>query len=1193
MNENDSVIRNISERSKTAEREEKTLAFWKENNIFEKTLKQTENGEPFVFYDGPPFATGLPHYGHLLPGTIKDVIPRYQTMRGRHVRRQWGWDCHGLPIENIIEKEIGLNSRKDIEGYGVERFNRAARESVLRYDAEWKEHVPRMGRFVDMEHAYTTMDAGYTESIWWAWKRLAEQGLVYEGYKPMHVCPRCETTLSNFEVAQGYKDITDLSATVMFELRDANEHDTNPRMSANDANKEKTYVLAWTTTPWTLPGNVALAVSTKIEYGLYVQDGKKYIVGQLRAEKVLGGKPYTLEREISGEELVGKRYTPPFLEFFEDKELKDRDRGWKIYAADFVTDTDGTGVVHIAPAFGADDMALGRAEELPFIQHVKMNGEITGVKALLGLQAKPKDDPQKTDIEVIKYLAHKGMLFAKEKIAHPYPHCWRCDTPLLNYAANSWFIKVTDIKEKLIEENKNITWIPDFVGNARFANMLEDAPDWAVSRARFWGAPIPVWKCGECEKREVIGSIEDLKTRARTSGNRYFIMRHGQADSNVAGVVSGGEHAPNHLTEKGKEEVLHAAKELKDERIDFIFASPLIRTRETAEIMAAELAVEPENVVYDERLREIYTGEFDGKSVKEYRAYFSSREERFTKCPERGETVTDVKRRVMEALYDFDKRYKGKNIFIITHETPVWMALIGVEGADQKGAIRLWGDSKKDEAVETGSFRKIDFVPIPHNRDYELDPHRPYIDTIVFDCSCGGTLRRIPEVFDCWVESGSMPFAQFHYPFENEELFKKNFPADFIAEGVDQTRGWFYSLLVLGVALFDRAPYKRVIVNGTVLAEDGQKMSKRLKNYPDIMEVVNRYGADALRYYLLSSPAVRAEDLLFSEKGVDEAHKKIVLRLGNVLSFYELYAGNQEPRTKNPEQDSKNLLDQWIVARTNELVGEVTKAMDVYEIDRATRLLMDFVDDLSTWYIRRSRERFKGDDADDKRNALHTTHHVLLTLSKVVAPFMPFVAEDVYSKLITHNRQPTTETKESVHVEEWSKVGKVNEKILQEMKEVRRLVSLGLEKRSAAGIKVRQPLASLKIKDIRSDVRESEDMIQIIRDELNVKTVEFNDALTEEIVLDTVITGDLKEEGQSRELIRELQELRKKKGLSPHDRITLLVASTPEGIGLIGKFEHDMKRVVLIDRLTFSDTAGGDEIGVDDIRFSVSLEKSR
>jgi len=1155
-------------KSKTAEREERTLQFWKENGIFEKTLKQTEDGEPFVFYDGPPFATGLPHHGHFLAGTIKDAIPRYQTMRGKHVRRQWGWDCHGLPIENIVEKNIGLNSRKDIEQYGIERFNRAARESVLQYEKEWKDQIPRGGRFVDMEHSYSTMDTAYTESIWWAWKNLSEKGLVYEGHKSMHICPRCETTLSNFEVAQGYKDITDISVTVAFPL----------------VGEKDTYILAWTTTPWTLPGNVALAVSPKIEYGIYAREEKKYIVAEGRAETVLGGAPYTLEREISGEELVGKMYIPPFEDFYADKKIKNHERGWRVYAGDFVTDTEGTGIVHIAPAFGADDMALGREKELPFIQHVEMNGEIKRVNTLLGMHAKPKEDPQKTDIEIIKLLAHKGVLFSKEKITHSYPHCWRCDTPLLNYAAKSWFIKVEEIKEELVSENKKVTWIPEFVGNARFANILEDAPDWSVSRARFWGAPIPVWKCDLCDKREVIGSIEDMKARARTSGNQYFVMRHGLSENNEKNIVGNDPRTQDtyHLTEDGKSEVVISAKRLKEKRIDLIIASPFTRTRETAEIARRELGLSEDSVIYDERFFEINTGVFDGKSIDVYRAFFASLTEKFTKRPESGENLMDVKRRAMGALSEMEQQYKGKRILIVTHEYTAWMLALGAEGGTIERGVTIKED--KDDFLKTGAWTELAFPAIPRNRDYELDLHRPYIDDIVFDCACGGTLRRIPEVFDCWVESGSMPFAQFHYPFENHDLFEKNFPAHFIAEGIDQTRGWFYSLLVLSTALFGKSPYRHVIVNGTVLTEDGQKMSKRLQNYTDPMSIVDRYGADALRYYLLSAPVVHGEDLRFSEKGVDDVHKKIILRLENVLSFYLLYATGKK-KVDGPNINERiHILDQWITARVLQTKREMTDAFDGYELDRATRPIGEFIDDFSTWYVRRSRERVKGSDEKDRAQALLTLQITLQSCAKFIAPIMPFLAEDVYKQVGGE--------KESVHLETWGDLGVPNESLLEDMKEIRHIVSLTLLARAKQGIKVRQPLALLTVRNVPVTIRDNADAVQIIKDEVNVKTIIFDDTLGEDVVLDTTITDDLREEGQARELMRALQDLRKKKNFSPHDHVAVSVTSTPAGIGLIGKFEHEIKRTALIDIIIFPDSISGDEIVVDDIGFMVSLEKS-
>src|SRR3989339_1860090 len=480
--------------------EKRILKFWRENKIFEKTLEQKAD-DKFVFYDGPPFATGEPHYGHILAGTIKDAIPRYQTMRGNFVRRQWGWDCHGLPIENLIEQELNLGHKKDIEEYGVDKFNESAKNAVLRFDSNWKEVVPRLGRFVDMEHAYKTMDATYTESIWWAFKTLHEKGLVYEGHKIMYVCPRCETPLAQSEVAEGYTDLTDISVTAKFELAD----------------EPGTYLLAWTTTPWTLPGNVAIAVNKDIDYVKVEAEGIKYVLAKERLESVFN-TPYKIEKEFKGSELVGKSYIPVFDYYLNDKTIKNHENGWKVYHADFVTAESGTGIAHEAPAFGAEDMELGIKEKLPFVQHVSMSGQFKPeVKDFAGKYVKQKGDTQSADIEIIKYLAQKGTLFSKEKIVHSYPLCWRCETPLLNYASSSWFVEVSKFRDKLVEENKKIHWVPESIGTNRFGKWLEGARDWAVSRARFWGAPIPVWKCNKCEKPFVVGSLSDIKKLAKPS----------------------------------------------------------------------------------------------------------------------------------------------------------------------------------------------------------------------------------------------------------------------------------------------------------------------------------------------------------------------------------------------------------------------------------------------------------------------------------------------------------------------------------------------------------------------------------------------------------------------------------------------------------------------------------------------------
>jgi isoleucyl-tRNA synthetase len=1126
-----------TKKSQIALREEEILAFWGENKIFEKA--EAKGKEEFVFYDGPPFATGLPHYGHILAGTIKDAIPRYQTMRGKKVFRRWGWDCHGLPVENVVEKELGLKIKKDIEALGIEKFNQAARKEVLRYTDDWKKIIPRMGRFVDMENAYSTMDPSYTESVWFAFKSLYEKDLIYQGFKSMHLCPRCETTLSNFEVAQGYKDISDLAVTVKFGLID----------------EPGTYLLVWTTTPWTLPGNMAVAVNPDIVYVKAEKDGTQFIIAKEKFSLLEEG--FKIIEEIHGEDLVSKSYTPPF-DYYEEKEIQNKGNAWKIYGASFVNLEAGTGVVHIAPAFGADDLELAIKEKIPIVHHVGIDGAFKKeISDFSGLQAKPKEDHQSSDVLIIKNLASRDLLFAKEKITHPYPSCWRCDTPLLNYAAISWFLNVPKIKDKLIRENKKIKWTPEHLGRGRFENILETAPDWAISRSRFWGAPLPVWQCDQCESRMVIGSFEELLKQTKTSGNTYFLMRHGEAEHNIKNTVSSSENDAISLTPKGEKDVDRAAGELKKEKIDYIFVSPFKRTRETAKRVAAELNIPDDRIFIDNRLFEIHAGVFDGKPVAQYHAFFSSWDEYFTKRPEGGETLSDLKQRVGEFLYDIEKKYSDKKILIITHEYPGWMLLAVAKGLTPKEALILRG--KADDFPRTAEVKELHFKPLPHNQEYEFDVHRPYIDSVVFPCDCGGAFKRVREVFDCWFESGSMPYGQFHYPFDKKQFDPPHglgYPADFIAEGLDQTRGWFYSMLVLGVALFGKSPYKRVIVNGLILGEDGQKMSKRLKNYPDPIDVVNRYGADALRYYLLSSPVVRSEDLNFSERGVDEAGKKIIARLENIFSFYELY---KKESVAKPEK-SPNVLDRWILSRFNELLSEMTEAMERYEIDKATRPILSFVDDLSTWYLRRSRDRFKGDNEADKNFARMTTSFVLREFSKLIAPFMPFTAEHLFLKLKKEGDQ------ESVHLEDWPRGGTIDAPLLSLMAETRRVVSLGLEARAKAGIKVRQPLKSISLSN--KNILKHKELTFLIAEELNVKEVIAAKG-KEEVALDTSMTDELRREGLARDVIRDIQEKRKNLSLKPGDRITVTIHVFESA--KIEQFREEIAHTVNAEKVIFKE----------------------
>jgi isoleucyl-tRNA synthetase len=1165
-------------KSQFAEKEEQILKFWQDNKIFEKTLsKESPKGE-YVFYDGPPFATGTPHYGHILAGTMKDYIGRYQTMLGKHVPRKWGWDCHGLPVENIVEKELNLKSRKEIMDYGLGKFNEKARASVMTYVDDWKKIVPRLGRFVDMENDYKTMDTSYTETVWWIFNQLNKKGLIYEGFKSMYLCPRCETTLSNFEVAQGYKDVTDISVTAKFEV----------------VGEKSTYFLAWTTTPWTLPGNVALAVNPEVDYVKIkvMPSGEQYILAKSRLSVIK--EDHAVLEEVKGSSLLGLSYKPVFNYYNNDK-LKNKENGFKVYGAEFVTTEDGTGIVHIAPAFGDDDLKLGKVNNLPFIQHVGFDGKFKSeIIDWVGLNVKPKENPQATDIEVLKKLAHEGHLYAKEKFIHSYPHCWRCDTPLLNYATSSWFVEVTKLTDKLTKENSRINWVPEEIGAGRFGKWLEGARDWSISRSRYWGAPLPVWRCNKCEKKEFIGSIDDIKKKTGNQNN-FFVIRHGEADNNVLGIISSDPKFPHHLTEKGINQVRETAEKLKSKKIDLIYVSPFVRTQETAKIITEVLNFDLSKVITDDRIHEVYAGELNGKTDAEYQRLFESAIEKFDKAPVGGENYTQIKNRMMEFIYDVNSKNKGKNILIVTHNTPACLMFAGTFGFDKEKTIAL--RQVAHDFIKNSEVKELPFAPIPHNQDYEIDLHRPYIDEIVLNCECGGEMKRIPEVFDCWFESGAMPYAQSHYPFENLDkfnpdpgLFKKQvgFPAEFIAEGVDQTRGWFYSMLVLSVALFGESAYKNVVVNGIVLASDGQKMSKRLKNYADPMTVVDKYSADALRYYLLSSPVMKAEDLCFSEKGVDEVAKKVLMRLQNVYMFYEMYTKNVSVPVKNFKPVTDNVLDQWILARIKELALEMTSSINKYELDKATRPVADFVDDLSTWYLRRSRDRFKSDNDKDRLSAIETTRFILEELAKLIAPAMPFYAEELYQKVKSYAG------KESVHLDSWPEYEKLStedREVLEQMIVVRKAASFGLEARATAGIKVRQPLSKLKVKAGKLKEKDERKYLELIKEEVNVKEVVSDANISGEVELDLNITPELKEEGQMRELIRGIQELRKQEKLNPSDAVSLKVKTDAVGQSLFKKFDAEIKKATLLKGISFEVVESGTVVLVDEMSFELKVSR--
>ena len=1167
------------QKSQISKDEEQVLEFWETNKIFEKSLEKPSPKGEYVFYDGPPFATGLPHYGHILAGTIKDAIPRYQTMRGHHVNRRWGWDCHGLPIEALIQKENNLNTKKDIEDFGVKKFNQAAKDSVFRYDDEWKKIVPRTGRWVDMDDQYTTMDTNFMESVWWGFKEIYKKGLAYEDFRSMHISPALETTLSNSEVGLNYKDITDLTVYAKFELEDDLLDEDGAKAGA------KTYLIAWTTTPWTLFANVALAVGSAVSYSRIQLGDEKIIVATDLVEKVLKDKEYTIIEDIKGEALIGKSYKPVFDNYSKNTELENHKNGWKIYGADFVTTEDGTGIVHIAPAFGEDDLKLGQENNLPFVQHVNIDGSIKPeIDGFEGLQAKPAHDPTETDLLVLKKLAKEEKLFAKEKYTHSYPYCWRTNVPLLNYAMSSWFIKVTDYNQKMVAANKKVGWTPDAVGHKRFHSWLDNIRDWGISRSRYWGTAIPIWKSDDGSEIEVLGSIADIKSTTKSTNN-YFVMRHGEADHNVNELLSGSNNVPSHLTDSGKEKIKENAEKLKGEKIDMIFASPLFRTQETAELIAEGIGLSKDKIITEDKIKELQTGVLEGKSHHEYFKFLDSAKNSFRDAPEGGESISNIRKRVGEFIYDIDSKYENKNILIVSHESPIWMLEAVRNGSDDSQALALRNGI--ETFISPGEFIKYDFAKLPHDDDYILDLHRPYIDDITFQKN-GKEMKRIPDVFDGWVDSGSVPFAAAHYPFSDKidpkgGLFKKTkgYPADFIAEGLDQTRGWFYTSMALNVAIFGKSPYKNVIVNGLVLAEDGQKISKSLKNYPDPKLIFDKYGADAMRLYLLSSQIVESEPLNFSEKGVDEVLKKVIGRLLNVVSFYELF---KEGDIVIVRPESTNILDKWILARLDEVVKQTSESMEKYELNYACRPFADFVDDLSTWYVRRSRDRVKGDDKADKEFALQTIAYVLDEFSKVIAPFMPFVAEIIYQKV---NGFDMKDSEKSVHLLDWSETNEPDQDILKEMKTVRDLVSFGLEARDKVSIKVRQPLQTLKIGIPTNEL--DDQSFELIKDEVNVKEIAYDQNLEKDSVeLDSEISPELHEEGISRELIRFIQTLRKSAKLDQKDLVTLEINTNKKELG--EKFSDDIKKVTNTEKINFTDSENGGEIlEQEDFRFEVKI----
>lgn len=1167
---------NSNKKSETALREEKVLEFWRENKIFEKTLKQSEGKKEFIFYDGPVTANSRPVLHTMEPFSFKDAIPRYKTMRGYHVRRKGGWDTHGLPVELQIEKKLGFKSKNDIENYGIAAFNRLCRESVWDYIELWKNFTNRIGYWADQENPYVTYHNDFIESVWSIVKKINEQKLLYKDYKVVPWCPRCGTALSSHELAQGYEDVKDLSVYVKFKV----------------VGQENTYILAWTTTPWTLPGNVALAVNKNVEY-VKVKIGNETLI-LAKAKISLIGENQKIIEEIKGSDLIGLEYEPlfPYLK----EQLKQRGesagKAFKVYDAKFVTTEDGTGVVHTAVMYGQDDFELGTKVGLPKFHLVNPEGKfIKGTGFLEGRFVKEKDENNKPtlDIDIVKYLTDNNLFFSKENYQHSYPHCWRCKTALIYYARDSWYIRMSDqkIKKQLIEENKTINWEPSHIRDGRFGEWLREIKDWAISRERYWGTPLPVWVCDKCEKKHVVGSLEEIKERTKKSGNKYFVVRHGEADSNVREVVDSSGDENNKITENGIQEIKNSAKKLKDEKFDVIFCSSARRTKETAHLIAEVVGFDKNKIIFDERLEEYQVGDLDGKNIIEYKKYveenIKSVHDYFTSSLPNGESRLSVHKRMGDFIYEIEKEYSNKKILIISHGDPIMALFLTAKGYNSE---KIKEEENNFDYFKTGEIRELNFAPIPHDENFKLDLHRPYIDNAVLFCECGENMTRTREVMDVWFDSGAMPFAQDHYPFENKKWVDgEGYPADFISEAIDQTRGWFYTLHAIGVLMERGKAYKNVICLGHLLDAKGKKMSKSLGNIVDPWEAMDKYGVDTLRLWMYSVNQP-GESKNFDEKTVALLSQQVFGLLYNVLAFYELYRDQKIEKDSRPK--SENILDLWILARLDELVKLSTENLDNYKLLEPTRAIRDFVGDLSTWYLRRSRERIK----NGEENAKQTLYFALKTVAKLLAPLAPFAAEDIWLKLKTENDV------ESVHLAEWPEAEKINEEIIKNMQITRDICTAGNAERQKANIPVRQPLQTLY-----SKVGVSEEYYKIIKDELNVKNVVVKNIVIEFseysiVELDTKITPELKAEGDYRELVRALQDMRKKMGLTPNEIVMLSLDTGDEGKRLAQKFENEIKKTVLVSKIEFKKNNGqdpstnsGQEIKIGELTFKVEIEK--
>lgn len=1155
----------VAYESVSPQSEEGIISFWKENKIFERSLQNRENpssaraaqGKEFVFYEGPPYANGLPGIHHVEARAFKDIMLRYKTMRGFFVPRQAGWDTHGLPVEIAAEKALGISSKKEIEEkIGVEKFVGAAKKNVFFYKDAWEKMTERMAYWLDLPNAYVTMANNYIESLWWIFSEISKRGLLYQGYRVVPWCARCGTPLSSHELAQGYANITEDSVYVKFRLTQAKQK------------KGAASFLVWTTTPWTLPANVALAVNPKLDYVTIKPDGNpdQWLI---LAESRLGtiAEKYKIIDRVKGSELAGIEYEP----LWADEKAKSA-KAYRVVAADFVSAEDGSGIVHIAPAFGVEDLEVGKAHNFPTLVTVDDEGKMLAPNA--GWNGKFIKD---ADPLIIRDLESRGFLYKMEKYAHDYPFCWRCGTPLFYYAKTSWFFKTTAVKDKMIAENKTIDWRPEYIKGGRFGSWLEENVDWAISRERYWGTPLPIWKCGECGEIKVAASLVELDA-LDPAPTTLILMRHGEAEHNVKGLVnpvSPEDDAKNLLTAKGEREVKRTADILKKTKIDVIISSPSHRAKETARIVGEALDIVSEIETMPELYDTMISG-FDGKTEKEFKSSFASPAERFYKKPNGSENLRELRARVMKAAAKICEKYRGKTVLVLTHGDPAWLLLAALEGRGE-------AEYESVPYLKPAEFIRARSHNWPYNHEGELDLHKPFVDSIILSCpACKGSMKRTPEVADVWFDSGSMPYASLHYPMENRELFKKRYPADYICEAIDQTRGWFYTLLAVSSLLGYRSAYKRVVSLGLVLDEKGEKMSKSRGNVVDPNALFEKYGVDAVRWYFFTVNQPW-DDKLFREEDIQGALRGFLLILWNSFVYWKTYARNMNREARSTKRSSassfkfqvsspKLVINKWILAKWQDVLGKVTEHLENYRMVEAARKLGEFVvNDLSHWYIRRIRSEMKRERSLSAKECGATLGFILAELAKTLAPFTPFIAEGIYQGLGAK--------KPSVHMEDWPfdparrgaqdkpKTRKLNvesRKLLENMEKVRAVVAEALEARQKAGIKIRQPLSRLLV-NVKHSMFDRQ-LANLICGEVNVKKVEFKNDLKTTVELDTVLTPELKEEGFVREFIRQVQDFRKELGLSPQKKVILVAEGSPAEEKILKRYGALVKKEVAITK---------------------------